>query len=419
MIMIVKIHSRGKGVGTGPVEYLLGKNRDREQAVLLSGDPDQTIALIDSLDFKTKYTSGTLSFEEKDIPAEQKQSIMDSLESHLMAGLDRSQYDILWVQHQDKDRLELNFVIPNVELTTGKRINPYYDKTDRARNDAWQEITNHDYGLSDPNSPDKKQLLRFNNDLPPDKLEAKKMIHRTLLDEVDRGEIANRADIIKSLESKGVEVSRQTKNSISIKLPGEARAIRFNGEMYEQSFKSGAGVREEIEAELSQYRQEREQRVRKARNVYQQAHQSKCEYHRERYQPKRREVSNVVKREHQRIRKEAEQRTATHQPDTHNGNNNRNADPDNGNPFAAQIQHHKLINRVKKHDRFRETASRNNKATGTELRATTNGISDTINRLAESVKRYAESAYLAYQLRRRQLEQRRANNESTRIKFGR
>ena len=75
--MIVKIHSRGKGVGTGPVEYLLGKNRDREQAVLLSGDPDQTIALIDSLDFKTKYTSGTLSFEEKDIPAEQKQSIID------------------------------------------------------------------------------------------------------------------------------------------------------------------------------------------------------------------------------------------------------------------------------------------------------------------------------------------------------
>lgn len=419
MIMIVKIHSRGKGVGTGPVEYLLGKNRDREQAVLLSGDPDQTIALIDSLDFKTKYTSGTLSFQEKDIPAEQKQSIMDSLESHLMAGLDRSQYDILWVQHQDKDRLELNFVIPNVELTTGKRINPYYDRIDRARNDAWQEITNHDYGLSDPNSPDKKRLFRFNNDLPKDKLEAKQIIHRTLLDEVNKGEIANRADIIKSLESKGVEVSRQTKNSISIKLPGEARAIRFNGEMYEQSFRSSERVREEVEAELSQYCKEREQRVRKARNVYQQAHQSKCEYHRERYQPKRREVSNVVKREHQRIRKEAEQRTATHQPDTHNGNNNRNADPDNGNPFAAQIQHHKLINRVKNHDRFRETASRNNKATGTELRATTNGISDTINRLAESVKRYAESAYLAYQLRRRQLEQRRANNESTRIKFGR
>lgn len=219
--MIVKIHSRGKGVGTGPVEYLLGKNRDREQAVLLSGDPDQTIALIDSLDFKTKYTSGTLSFEEKDIPAEQKQSIMDSLESHLMAGLDRSQYDILWVQHQDKDRLELNFVIPNVELTTGKRINPYFDRIDRARNDAWQEITNHDYGLSDPNSPDKKRLFRFNNDLPKDKLEAKQIIHRTLLSEIDKGEIANRADIIKSLESKGVEVSRQTKIQSVLNCPAK------------------------------------------------------------------------------------------------------------------------------------------------------------------------------------------------------
>lgn len=417
--MIVKIHSRGKGVGTGPVEYLLGKNRNREQAKLLSGNPDQTIALIDSLDFKTKYTSGTLSFEEKDIPAEQKQSIMDSLESHLMAGLDHSQYDILWVQHQDKDRLELNFVIPNVELTTGKRINPYYDRIDRARNDAWQEITNHDYGLSDPNSPDKKQLLRFNNDLPPDKLEAKKMIHNTLLSEVRSGEIANRDDIIKSIESKGVEVSRQTKNSISIKLPGEARAIRFKGEMYEESFRAGAGVRQEIEGELARYCEERERRVREARNIYKEAHEKKCTYNRERYRPERKKVSKVVRQQYERIQKEVEQRTATHKPDTHNGNHNRNADPDNSNPFAAKIQHPQLVDRVKKHDRLRETASRNNKANGTELRATTNGISDTINRLKESVKRYAESAYLAYQLRRRQLEQRRANNESTGIKFGR
>jgi hypothetical protein len=43
-------------------------------------------------------------------------------------GLDKDQYQILWVQHQDKvnqdtgeTRLELNFVIPNVELSTGKR----------------------------------------------------------------------------------------------------------------------------------------------------------------------------------------------------------------------------------------------------------------------------------------------------------
>ncbi|MGK3295905.1 hypothetical protein ACSLNR_28615, partial [Escherichia coli] len=40
---------------------------------------------------------------------------------------------ILWVEHQDKGRLELNFVIPNMELANGKRLQPYYDRADRPR----------------------------------------------------------------------------------------------------------------------------------------------------------------------------------------------------------------------------------------------------------------------------------------------
>ena len=39
-----------------------------------------------------------------------------------MPGLEKNQYSILWVEHQDKGRLELNFVIPNMELQTGKPV---------------------------------------------------------------------------------------------------------------------------------------------------------------------------------------------------------------------------------------------------------------------------------------------------------
>ncbi|WP_176212137.1 relaxase/mobilization nuclease domain-containing protein, partial [Klebsiella pneumoniae] len=53
---------------------------------------------------------------------------MDSFERTLLPGLDKDQYSILWVQHLDKDRLELNFVVANVELQSGKRLQPYYDK---------------------------------------------------------------------------------------------------------------------------------------------------------------------------------------------------------------------------------------------------------------------------------------------------
>jgi hypothetical protein len=44
--MIIKIHSRGIGSGSGPVDYLLGKDRDRQDARLDRGDPEQMIQLL-------------------------------------------------------------------------------------------------------------------------------------------------------------------------------------------------------------------------------------------------------------------------------------------------------------------------------------------------------------------------------------
>ena len=49
--MIIKIHSRGIGSGSAPVDYLLGKDRDREDARLDRGDPEQMIQLIDSSNY--------------------------------------------------------------------------------------------------------------------------------------------------------------------------------------------------------------------------------------------------------------------------------------------------------------------------------------------------------------------------------
>ena len=64
--MIIKFHSRGRGCGSGSVDYLLGKDRDREGARLDSGDPEQMIQLIDSINYAQKYKSGVLSFAERD-----------------------------------------------------------------------------------------------------------------------------------------------------------------------------------------------------------------------------------------------------------------------------------------------------------------------------------------------------------------
>ncbi|MBN0502323.1 nuclease, partial [Pseudomonas aeruginosa] len=108
--MIVKFHARGKGGGSGPVDYLLGRERNREGATVLQGNPEEVRELIDATLFAKKYTSGVLSFAEKELPPGGREKVMASFERVLMPGLEKNQYSILWVEHQDKGRLELNFV---------------------------------------------------------------------------------------------------------------------------------------------------------------------------------------------------------------------------------------------------------------------------------------------------------------------
>ncbi|MBE8140356.1 nuclease, partial [Escherichia coli] len=58
--MIVKFHARGKGGGRGPVDYLLGRERNREGATVLQGNPEEVRELIDATPIAKKDTSGVL-----------------------------------------------------------------------------------------------------------------------------------------------------------------------------------------------------------------------------------------------------------------------------------------------------------------------------------------------------------------------
>lgn len=281
--MIVKIHSRGAGSGSGPVDYLLGKDRQREQASVLRGDPERVCELIDSCDFARSYTSGVLSFQEPDIADAEKSRLMDEWEQTLMTGLDRDQYNCLWVEHRDKGRLELNFVIPNIELQSGKRLQPYFDRADRPRVNAWQTLTNDRLGLRDPNDPLNRRPITQASDLPRDKQQAAEKITAGLMNLMQQGEIRSRQDVVKQLESYGLSVARETKNSISIADPDGGKNIRLKGMIYERDFKFGEGLRGEIEAAGAGYRAEREARVREAGNVYQRGLEIKLAEHQQRY----------------------------------------------------------------------------------------------------------------------------------------
>ncbi len=233
--MIVKFFSRGSGSCKATMDYLLGKENDREGARLLSGEPELTRQLSDSLDFKTRYTVGVLSFEEGNIPNEKKRAIMESFESSLLAGLEKDQYNMTWIEHTDKDRLELNFVIANQELTTGKRLQPYYDKVDRPLVENWKQVINHEYGLTDPHDPSKTQAIKALNsqNLPKDVRKVKEQIGQAIAQQIEQGNITNRKDVIDTLEQAGFEIARETDKSIRIKNPDGKRNIRLEGVIYE------------------------------------------------------------------------------------------------------------------------------------------------------------------------------------------
>ena len=282
--MIFKIFgNRGAGSATASVNYLVGKNHDRAGASVLKGNIEVTRQLAESLDFKNRYTVGVLSFEETDLPEQTKAEIMASFESTVFAGLEQDQYSIAWVEHKDKDRLELNFFIANVELTTGKRLQPYYDRADRGLIKAWKDTINHDYQLSDPNDPQKTLDLKPNQSLPRNKNDFRQLIHDTIKQEVLAGCIKNRDEVIAFMQARGLEVARTTKTAVSIKDPDGGQNIRFKGEYYEQNFRVNESYTATQDRASRDYRTEQRERISSIRAELESRVTAKREYNQARY----------------------------------------------------------------------------------------------------------------------------------------
>jgi hypothetical protein len=290
--MIVDFFRHGSGLSKGCLDYLLGEDREREHAQVLSGDVELTAQLIDSSPFAKKYTSGCLSFYEHDLSDQDKQQIMQNFEECLFPGLDKDQYQILWVQHQDKvnqdtgeTRLELNFVIPNVELSTGKRLQPFYAPVDLDRVDLFKQITNTEHSLYDPDDPEHRQLFLNKKNLPKDIKDFKAQLHQRVYRAVANGEVADRQELVQWLELNQINVTRQVKNSISIENPyeGAKRPIRLEGEIYEQGFRATGEYRQEVQQRIEEYRGTASERYRANVTEYQRQLEHKSQYHSDRY----------------------------------------------------------------------------------------------------------------------------------------
>jgi hypothetical protein len=327
--MIVKFFTNGTGGSKGVFDYLL---KDKEQpdgkrlgAEVLRGDIDNQALLIDSLDFKQKYTSGCLSFTETadEVTTEQKNALMDGFEQTIRAGLDVDRVSVSWIEHRDKGRLELNFVFANVDLEHGRAFQPYVHSVDKRRVNAWKDMQNIEHGFTDPNDPAKKRLMAQRDNLPRDVKDARQAITDGLKALVVEGVITNRNDVIQALTDGGFEIARETDKAISIKNPDPKakRNIRLTGGLYERSFKFSPEVQNTVTATSEDYRARSTERYDAAKQLYDSEIARKRDYHQARHGKPRheqravaRDVSHASNRYEYRPRNLYEQRPSPYHP---------------------------------------------------------------------------------------------------------
>ncbi len=260
--MLVKFWgiNQGGGDGDGSVNYLLNERVKQGTAKVLKGDTNLTKSLLLSLTQKHKACVGCLSFEESNIDESLKYELMESFENALLTESMQNRYNILWVEHTDKGRLELNFVIPKIDLERQKAFNPYYHKVDLKRIDTWKDCINLKHNFTNPKDIEKQHNIQQHQTKNPQNKEllaTYEKLDKLIQDNL--GKLLNsRDDIINFLKDNQCEVTRQGKDYISVKLPNEPKAKRLKGFYYHETFRTIADIREQ----LSEARQRESQRER-------------------------------------------------------------------------------------------------------------------------------------------------------------
>ena len=303
--MLLKFFNRGTGKGKAPVEYLLKKTDSkgvrREPAPeLLRGDPQQIVRLIDSLDFKHKYNSGVISFAPEDAPSpEQLEAIMDSFEEVAFAGLARERYSILWVRHTHtgQGRVELHFVTPRVELTTGKSLNiapPGWENYFR----PWRDYWNSSQGWASPDDPARARAyhpgyqalidaensrLELAGKSTPTREDSRKIITNYIAQNIRLGRIKDRLDVVSTLEKAGLTITRKGDNYLTVFSEQMGKRLRLKGGVYDASWRLGEGLTAEARGRQETNRGATLTSAREAETELRKRVQERLEYHQSRY----------------------------------------------------------------------------------------------------------------------------------------
>lgn len=235
--MIHSVFHRGLEVAAG-IDYGLATKDHKGvvravQPIVLEGDPEDVKAIVRASQWARGYVTGVLSFAERDLPMKTKRRIMREHLRVMFPGIDPTRIAITYIQHQDKGFLEIHWWAACTDLATGKRVNPYYHRADKARFRLWVQSVNDRFGLGDPNDPARWRLQLGGRGKAPKRYETlRQQVLMALAKQALAGVVKCRQDIERVLVQAHWEVSRRTKNFISISHPSLQKPIRLAGRMF-------------------------------------------------------------------------------------------------------------------------------------------------------------------------------------------
>ncbi len=262
--MIISFFSTGTGGGAAPVDYLTARevlaydeNRNliRDDTgepqtkirdplpEVLHGNSDQTRDLIDASPNKWTYTAGVISFADNDDPSpDAQQEAIELFEALAFAGLDRDQYDCLWVRHSHEGNVELHFCTPRLELSTGKALNIAPPGHESAFS-SLRDLMNKTHGWADPLDPERAREVRATIEAPT-RAQGREELHDWILDQISVGIITDRASMVDALADAGFEIPRTSKNYITAKDPATGERWRLKGEIFHDDWQAEPPRRE-------------------------------------------------------------------------------------------------------------------------------------------------------------------------------
>lgn len=228
------------------LDYLLRTKKPEEQKFVevLSqtnrSDIENFNEYIKEKNFKNPFITGVLSFEEKDIDPELKTKIMNDFEDMMFSGIEpENRPPVIWIQHKDKNRLELNYTTFN-SLMNKKHFQCYYHLSDKKLFNSFCEKINYENNISsvlDVQEHKARNTLvnTLNNKIPEDKKAVVEKLQEDILSKIITEEINNREELISFIQSKNIIINRVRENAISIKFSKEDKPISLKGDIYEQN----------------------------------------------------------------------------------------------------------------------------------------------------------------------------------------